>query len=566
MPFYNFFLLVVNCTDPGQVPHAKRRDPPNGIFSFNTNVMYECENGYRSVGIPILTCRANGVWNRPVPSCHLKQCEALPPLENGRILYSDPNRITNTRAEYHCDSGFRLNSLTNLRHCLEGVTWSTLNPNPMIVDSNSSLTNPYECLPVECLAPIRPHNGLRILSLTRKKSTRYLPGDMVIFSCDSAKVKVTAKCQPDGDWTRGIPHCPEPSRCKLPSMFPNGSVEMDSKLNRAVFTCNSGFIMKGVTAVNCLANGVWATAFPNCLPFDASQSQQSSSQNASNEMRQSGLPDNELNKREQTTSKTLAYLLSVIAFVLGLVVIAGAALFCRWRRHKIQHKRWQQYFGHYYHRQSKTNIVMSSTHGTHINRSNRHNSNDSSANAAIPVVSSSGRHLTKSSKHKNANKAPQMLLQSSFSSSDDNASEIKSLHMDALADRARTISTYADDTCPEDEFDDDDDDVYISPTDYVPPSTTTAMATARGHHPPLSVASRRQHNSLPPPNTMPMIALGGLSQPPTPPEAAKRTLSSNSNHAQYSNHMVPTNSSPYSMMSPGDHHHPSTSTVPVTDL
>jgi len=59
--------LVVKCNDPGFVDNSTRK-VANG-FLFNTNVIYECYPGFRMIGVPFLTCKSDGKWNREKPWC-----------------------------------------------------------------------------------------------------------------------------------------------------------------------------------------------------------------------------------------------------------------------------------------------------------------------------------------------------------------------------------------------------------------------------------------------------------------------------------------------------------------
>jgi Sushi repeat (SCR repeat) len=122
----------------------------------------------------------------------VKQCQELPKLLNGRIVYSDERMVTDSKADYICDFSFKLNTLHHIRHCRQDDTWSEL----------SDIIPPTfpRCLQVTCPVPARQHSGLRIINLIPKKI--FKPGDIIIYSCHTG-VRATSKCLPDGTWQRG---------------------------------------------------------------------------------------------------------------------------------------------------------------------------------------------------------------------------------------------------------------------------------------------------------------------------------------------------------------------------
>ena len=61
---------VVDCGDPGN-PQNGRRILPGGT-TFQSNVTYECNTGFRLEGVAFQTCRALGVWSDSQPSCNCK--------------------------------------------------------------------------------------------------------------------------------------------------------------------------------------------------------------------------------------------------------------------------------------------------------------------------------------------------------------------------------------------------------------------------------------------------------------------------------------------------------------
>ena len=361
---------------PGQGNSSSSSNAENVPFTFNSNVHYVCKEGYETAGgIPLLTCRANGQWNREPPRCRLKQCPPLPPLENGRILYSSTERRTDSRAEYHCNAGYRLNAPNSVRLCGGDDRWSSL---VMAAESEEveeeGDQSTYRCVLIQCPPPARPP-GIRVLNLGKARKTGgswskyYSPGDVIIFTCDSMKTRATAKCRADGEWSREPPHCPPvtPACGPLPH-FPHGSINVSA--TRATFSCFEGFqLVGGPAVVSCNAKGVWSDAIPSCVVVekgggksgDQALTNGSSSANQNEFASEHSSGDPEEKKKEKSLTKTLTLLLVTIGLVLFGIFLAGGWFVMRVRRDKKTRKRWQEYFGRYQHRQSKTHIVMSTT-------------------------------------------------------------------------------------------------------------------------------------------------------------------------------------------------------------
>ena len=67
--FY-FPCSVVDCGDPGN-PQNGRRILHSGT-TFQSNVTYECNTGFRLEGVAFRTCSALAVWSDSQPSCNRK--------------------------------------------------------------------------------------------------------------------------------------------------------------------------------------------------------------------------------------------------------------------------------------------------------------------------------------------------------------------------------------------------------------------------------------------------------------------------------------------------------------
>jgi len=207
-----------------------------------------------------------------------------------------------------------------------------------VPDMNDTL---LECLVVRCEPPVRPHSGLRVLPSRSKSGNSYKPGDVIIFSCDTShKTKASSKCLADGQWSRGPPHCPERSNsCAAIGELAHGSYNTTAAFKLSVvkastrldFYCDDSYILEGSASLTCLSSGVWNGTVPKCAFAGALRDSQSS---------------------------RLTILITSIAALVVIVFVISCVVVCRWRQQQVQRRRWQQYFGHYNHRQSKTNIML----------------------------------------------------------------------------------------------------------------------------------------------------------------------------------------------------------------
>lgn len=474
------------------------------MFSFNSNVQYECLPGYEPVGIPIMTCRANGQWNRPPPKCKPIQCQALPLLENGKIFYSNPERIIESKAEYHCNEGYKLNTVTMTRICRPDGLWATLEPlmGQVVPSSVVDRTNGtsldtsalYKCLPVYCSSPVRPHLGLRIVPLKRKnKNQPFKPGDLIFYTCDTVKTKVSfsSKCRDDGQWSRDPPDCPPPKECSpLPTTIDNGNVAMKSA-TVAKFTCAEGFELHGPSVITCATTGEWSGVVPSCVravsvkgnvPITATgghiggQSKNETNADSTKEeikaFKTLTADDDDDEVKEDGPSR-LTYLFMAVFLMIGIVSLTAFLVYRRWRHNLQQRRRWQQYFGHYHNRQSRTNIIMSSTHGNGVG-SARASADISAINGKLNGNSNGGKNIHAKKSTPNSSKplgtiaaAAGLLQSSSFSSADE--SGIETIKSDR---RNHTITTYADtviDVDEEVEEDSEGSEYYESITTTSPP-------------------------------------------------------------------------------------------------
>ncbi|XP_078685979.1 uncharacterized protein LOC144918808 [Branchiostoma floridae x Branchiostoma belcheri] len=113
---------------------------PTGAVSYPNGVTFTCNSGYTLNGVATPTCRADGTWSSPVPTCQAVQCPARAAPANGAVsptgAVSYPNGVTFT-----CNSGYTLSGVATPT-CQADTTWS--NPVPTCQDIDACLANPCD--------------------------------------------------------------------------------------------------------------------------------------------------------------------------------------------------------------------------------------------------------------------------------------------------------------------------------------------------------------------------------------------------------------------------------------
>jgi hypothetical protein len=180
----------------------------------------------------------------------LAVCSPLGRLLNGRVnaspvisLQGDVNRPAVTMFE--CDLGFELIGPRN-RTCLANGTWSDYQP---------------ECRLVECDSLEEPTNG-------KKHGDARIFAATVFFSCEIGYVltgSANRTCLADGTWSGNDTFC-NPINC---GPFPTKqtvsvSGSQTTFPNHLVFSCDSGYELKGSSISQCQANGIWSATDVEC--------------------------------------------------------------------------------------------------------------------------------------------------------------------------------------------------------------------------------------------------------------------------------------------------------------
>ena len=200
-----------------------------------------------------------------------------------------------------------------------------------------------------CPRPMQPNYGLSIKGLKLKQDI--IPvNTIIVYQCHTGEAS-TARCLANGEWSRGIPPCPDPGNKTCPNLplfyhgkmntvkhpaAPNDSPEYPYA-TKVLYKCDKGYKISGPQVIFCDKLFAWYSVPPHCVKEETGELVSSSQY------------------------PKLTVLLTSISIILFFVILTSMILLYRWRQRKLQRKRWQRYFGNYAYRQSKTNITNSNS-------------------------------------------------------------------------------------------------------------------------------------------------------------------------------------------------------------
>ncbi|KAK7501166.1 hypothetical protein BaRGS_00007651, partial [Batillaria attramentaria] len=231
-------------------PKIPARNLPNGEvegdnFTVGGVIRFTCNIGYRLQGVSSCTCRLDGTWSSPVPSCIVVECSDPLPLVQGSV--SVRGYKYNHTATYECDTGYQLDGQSVAR-CTETGEWS-----------ESDRT----CKLVTCQAPADVIPNGRLLN----PKTSYEYRDLAEYECDAGYEEVGASaiiCTADGTFSPVPPTCAK-IQCPKPETPSLGYVDVEN--DTLVYYCLEGFELVGQQRRRCLETGQWEGVAPVCVPI-----------------------------------------------------------------------------------------------------------------------------------------------------------------------------------------------------------------------------------------------------------------------------------------------------------
>ncbi|XP_078578184.1 E-selectin-like [Branchiostoma floridae x Branchiostoma japonicum] len=111
---------------------------PPGPYSYQNQVTVTCNSGYKLNGVSPVTCKADGTWSNPIPTCTRTsgQCSALSAPTNGaRTPPTGANFFGNT-VTFTCNAGFVRNGAATVT-CQSDGTWTNHVPTCRQIDTCS---------------------------------------------------------------------------------------------------------------------------------------------------------------------------------------------------------------------------------------------------------------------------------------------------------------------------------------------------------------------------------------------------------------------------------------------
>ncbi|XP_067840108.1 CUB and sushi domain-containing protein 1-like [Heptranchias perlo] len=244
---------VMNCTDPGFVENAIRLGQQNDLesFTFGSSVVYQCKWSFYLLGSAVLTCQANGLWDRSLPNCLPISCGHPGVPVNGELFgdaftFGSAVRYTCTRARSLIGNTTRI--------CQENSHWSGSLPHC----SGDSVGM--------CGDPGIPAHGSRLGDEFKIKS-------LLRFNCEAGytlRGSSERSCKANGSWSGVQPVC-EAVSCGNPGTPENGKIVYSDGMvfsSSISYSCWEGYKTAGLTTRHCTANGTWTGSAPDCTVID----------------------------------------------------------------------------------------------------------------------------------------------------------------------------------------------------------------------------------------------------------------------------------------------------------
>lgn len=230
---------AVTCPVPPPLPNGRMS---GSDFGFRKEVQYHCNEGYNLQGVSTLTCQSDGNWDSEAPRCEPVICGPPEDISHGFLNGSD--FTYGEYAQYVCFPGYELHG-NPLRQCLSNGSWSGSLPS---------------CLLCECPAP-QVQNGVVLgedFSCGKSAQFQCLEGFKLLGPSEIT-------CETAGKWSAGFPRCGQIS-CGSPPIIPNTFINGSSSAdeNTVIYTCLTGFVMRGSPELTCVETGVWKKPYPSC--------------------------------------------------------------------------------------------------------------------------------------------------------------------------------------------------------------------------------------------------------------------------------------------------------------
>ncbi|KAL7980566.1 hypothetical protein Chor_001720, partial [Crotalus horridus] len=269
--------LAGHCGEPGSIVNGQI----NGEnYSYRGSVVYQCNPGFRLIGMSVRICQQDHHWSGKTPVCVPGEQgrDVIPRILSAAITCGHPGNPTNGLtqgaqfnlndvAKFTCNVGYHLEG-TSKSQCLANGQWSK--PLPI-------------CRIVNCTDPGHLENSVR--QVQPSGPHRYSFGTTVSYQCNHGYYLLGTHvlvCQGDGIWDRPLPvcHTKKSTMVILPQKARKRRSEMNStsKITRmepilgdvhtvgAVvhYKCQEGRNLIGNSTRTCQLDGRWSGSLPHC--------------------------------------------------------------------------------------------------------------------------------------------------------------------------------------------------------------------------------------------------------------------------------------------------------------
>ncbi|KAL1769692.1 E-selectin [Sigmodon hispidus] len=246
---------VVECEALTQPTNGTRKCSSNfGSFPWNTTCTFDCDKGYRRVGVQNLQCTSSGIWDNEQPSCKAVTCDAIPQPQHGSVNCTNSTArefAFKSSCSFTCVQSFMLEGAAHVE-CNEEGQWTPQIP---------------VCKAVKCDAVPQPQNGL--MECVHAATGNFTYKSTCAFQCKRGfKLHGSAQleCTSQGQWTQEVPSCQavQCSSLDIPgkmNMSCNGTMGSGTVCE---FTCPDGWMLNGSAALTCGVTGHWSGMLPTC--------------------------------------------------------------------------------------------------------------------------------------------------------------------------------------------------------------------------------------------------------------------------------------------------------------
>ncbi|XP_054466736.1 sushi, von Willebrand factor type A, EGF and pentraxin domain-containing protein 1 isoform X1 [Anoplopoma fimbria] len=238
----NISCKEVDCGVPPPIPHSIMLW--DKISTLGSQVVYQCNPGYRSVG-NVSVCAASGDWDAVSLLCQEIICQEPVFKPHAKMLWDGTTHVGSV-VYYQCEEGYYTRSLRNYSVCGENGLWEDID---------------LWCEEISCGPPLTlPHTNLRWDRTSR-------PGSVALYECMDGFYQMSGNnistCLLSGQWGKVSVKCnaecgPVPFLAKSEVFWHNRSV--------VIHRCVDGYhSWRGSNVSVCGSNGVWQRATLRCI-------------------------------------------------------------------------------------------------------------------------------------------------------------------------------------------------------------------------------------------------------------------------------------------------------------